>query len=107
VSASSSRETGGLLVDDRVRRVLGVPPRDAAAMREEACSASRRISAAGRRASGVGAHPERRPGLWILPPEISDEAGVFVADILSTAYRGVQRADVKLATPWWWSAVDR
>jgi threonine dehydrogenase-like Zn-dependent dehydrogenase len=40
--------------------------------------------------------PNADRDLWILPPEISDEAGVFVADILSTAYRGVQRADVKL-----------
>ena len=34
--------------------------------------------------------------LWPLPVEVSDEAGIFVADILSTAFRGVERADVRL-----------
>ncbi len=34
--------------------------------------------------------------LWPLPEEVSDEAGVFVADILSTAFRGVERADLRL-----------
>lgn len=34
--------------------------------------------------------------LWPLPREVSDEAGVFVGDILSTAYRGVLRAEVAL-----------
>ena len=40
--------------------------------------------------------PNADRDLWVLPAEISDEAGVFVADILSTAYRGVKRAHVKL-----------
>ncbi|MBC7294508.1 MAG: alcohol dehydrogenase catalytic domain-containing protein [Thermoleophilia bacterium] len=40
--------------------------------------------------------PNANRDLWPLPPEVSDEAGVFVADILSTAYRGVQRANVGL-----------
>lgn len=33
--------------------------------------------------------------LWPLPSAVSDEAGVFVADILSTAFRGLERADVR------------
>lgn len=40
--------------------------------------------------------PNADRDLWPLPPEVSDDAGVFVADILSTAYRGVQRADISL-----------
>jgi threonine dehydrogenase-like Zn-dependent dehydrogenase len=40
--------------------------------------------------------PNADRDLWPLPPEVSDDAGVFVADILSTAYRGVQRADINL-----------
>ncbi|GAB4247110.1 MAG: zinc-dependent alcohol dehydrogenase [Thermoleophilia bacterium] len=39
--------------------------------------------------------PEADRVLWLLPESVSDEAGVFVADILSTAYRGVERANVK------------
>ena len=40
--------------------------------------------------------PNADRDLWPLPSEVSDDAAVFVADILSTAYRGIQRADVKL-----------
>ena len=40
--------------------------------------------------------PNADRDLWILPDDVSDEAGVFVADILSTAYRGVERADVNV-----------
>lgn len=40
--------------------------------------------------------PNADRDLWPLPAEVSDDAGVFVADILSTAYRGVERADFKL-----------
>ena len=38
--------------------------------------------------------PNADRDLWPLPAEVSDDAGVFVADILSTAFRGVERADV-------------
>jgi threonine dehydrogenase-like Zn-dependent dehydrogenase len=40
--------------------------------------------------------PNADRDLWPLPPEVSDDAGVFVADILSTAYRGIERAEVRL-----------
>jgi len=40
--------------------------------------------------------PNADRDLWLLPPEVSDDAGVFVADILSTAFRGVEQADVKM-----------
>jgi threonine dehydrogenase-like Zn-dependent dehydrogenase len=40
--------------------------------------------------------PNADRDLWILPAEVSDDAGVFVADILSTAFRGLERADVSL-----------
>jgi 2-desacetyl-2-hydroxyethyl bacteriochlorophyllide A dehydrogenase len=40
--------------------------------------------------------PNADRDLWRLPDDVSDEAGVFVADILSTAYRGVQRADLHI-----------
>ncbi|OFV82304.1 MAG: hypothetical protein A2W26_08090 [Acidobacteria bacterium RBG_16_64_8] len=40
--------------------------------------------------------PNADRDLWPLPAEVSDDAGVFVADILSTAFRGVERAGVKL-----------
>ena len=40
--------------------------------------------------------PNADRDLWPLPPEVPDEAGVFVADILSTAFRGVERSGVKL-----------
>jgi threonine dehydrogenase-like Zn-dependent dehydrogenase len=36
--------------------------------------------------------PNADRDLWPLPDSVSDEAAVFVADILSTAYRGVERA---------------
>jgi alcohol dehydrogenase len=39
--------------------------------------------------------PNADRDLWPLPDAVSDEAGVFVADILSTAFRGVERADIK------------
>jgi alcohol dehydrogenase len=38
--------------------------------------------------------PNADRDLWVLPDTVSDEAAVFVADILSTAYRGVERADL-------------
>lgn len=38
--------------------------------------------------------PNANRDLWKLPDEVSDDAAVFVADILSTAYRGVERADL-------------
>jgi threonine dehydrogenase-like Zn-dependent dehydrogenase len=38
--------------------------------------------------------PNADRDLWRLPDDVSDDAAVFVADILSTAYRGVERADV-------------
>jgi threonine dehydrogenase-like Zn-dependent dehydrogenase len=40
--------------------------------------------------------PNADRDLWILPAAVSDDAGVFVSDILSTAYRGLARANVKL-----------
>jgi threonine dehydrogenase-like Zn-dependent dehydrogenase len=40
--------------------------------------------------------PQADRVLWPLPAGVSDEAGVLVADILSTAYRGVERADIRL-----------
>ncbi len=39
--------------------------------------------------------PNADRDLWRLPDDVSDDAAVFVADILSTAYRGVQRADLQ------------
>jgi len=38
--------------------------------------------------------PNADRDLWKLPDDVSDDAAVFVADILSTAYRGVERADL-------------
>ena len=38
--------------------------------------------------------PNARRLLWPLPPELDDESAVFVADILPTAMRAVQRADL-------------
>lgn len=40
--------------------------------------------------------PNADRDLWVLPAEVTDDAGVFVADILSTAFRGVERADVHM-----------
>lgn len=40
--------------------------------------------------------PNADRDLWPLPVEVSDDAGVFVADILSTAFRGVERADIRM-----------
>ena len=40
--------------------------------------------------------PNADRDLWKLPDDVSDDAAVFVADILSTAYRGVERADLHL-----------
>jgi alcohol dehydrogenase len=38
--------------------------------------------------------PNARRLLWPLPPELDDESAVFVADILPTAMRAVERADL-------------
>jgi alcohol dehydrogenase len=40
--------------------------------------------------------PNADRDLWRLPDDVSDDAAVFVADILSTAYRGVERADLRV-----------
>ncbi len=40
--------------------------------------------------------PNADRDLWPLPDDVSDDAAVFVADILSTACRGVERADLRL-----------
>jgi len=38
--------------------------------------------------------PNADRDLWKLPDSVSDEAAIFVTDILSTAYRGVERSDL-------------
>lgn len=38
--------------------------------------------------------PNADRDLWKLPDAVSDEAAIFVTDILSTAYRGVERSDL-------------
>jgi len=43
--------------------------------------------------------PNARRLLWPLPPELDDESAVFVADILPTAMRAVQRADLGAGPP--------
>ncbi len=44
--------------------------------------------------AGTAFIPNADRDLWPLPASVSDEAAVFVADILSTAYRGVERANL-------------
>ena len=86
-----------MLVHDIVRHVL-VCRRDAQPQCEDRALFG--FSGAYPRLDGGQAEkvliPNADRDLWKLPDNVSDDAAVFVADILSTAYRGVERADLSV-----------